>query len=106
MLLQVITTHAVKAWHYLLKTYAGSKKFIETFVFFNVISYVLFIGNEWEQRATNLEVLYFKTCIIKYSNYSELEKFLGLIQFLIVNQLKVANKANKKNINYYIFILI
>lgn len=45
MLLQVMITNAIEVWHYLLKTYAGDKKFMKTFFFFNIISYILTIGN-------------------------------------------------------------
>lgn len=50
-------TNAVEALHYSLKTHAGSKNVMETFSFFGVVSHVLTIGDEWEQRAIDLEIL-------------------------------------------------
>ena len=91
-------TNAVEAWHYSLKTYVGGKELIETFSFSGVISHVLTIGDQWEQRATDLEVLWFKTRVAKCSNYPELAKFPGPVQFLIVDQLKAAKKATEEGI--------
>ena len=51
MLLQVMTTNAVEAWHYSLRTHAGGKELMETFSFSGVISHVLTIDDQWEQRA-------------------------------------------------------
>ncbi len=36
--------------------------------------------------------------MVEYSNYLKLAKFLGLIQFLIVDQLKATKKAIKEGI--------
>lgn len=51
---QVMTSNAVEAWHYSLRTHAGGKELMETFSFSGVISHVLTIGDQWEQRATDL----------------------------------------------------
>lgn len=93
-----MTTNAVEAWYHLLKTYAGGKEVMETFSFFGVISHVLTIGDQWEQRATDLEVLWFKTHVLECSDYPELAKFPGPVQSLIVDQLKAARKATDEGI--------
>ena len=60
MLLQVMATNALEAWHHSLKTHAGGKEVMETFSFSGVISHVLTIGDQWEQRALDVEELWFK----------------------------------------------
>ena len=92
----MLITNAVEAWHFSLKTHVGGKELIETFSFSGVISHVLTIGDQWEQQATNLEVLWFKTCVAECSDYPKLAKFPGLIQSLIVDQLKAAKKATEE----------
>lgn len=57
MLLQVMTTNAVESWHHLLKTHAGGKEIMENFSLSGVISHVLTIGDQWEQRALDVEQL-------------------------------------------------
>lgn len=77
MLLQVMTTNTVEAWHHSLKTNAGGKEVMETFSFSGFVSYVYIIGNQWEQRAIVLKVLWFKTYVPECSDYPELAKFPG-----------------------------
>ena len=64
--------NVVEVWHYLLKTYTGSKEVMETFFFSGVICHILNIGNYWEQRALEAKELWFKTQVVKCTEYFQL----------------------------------
>ncbi len=98
MLLQVMTTNAVESWHHSLKTHAGEKEIMENCSLSGVISHVLTIGDQWEQRALDVEQLWSKTRVVECSDYPELAKFPGPVQSLIVDQSKAAKKANEEGI--------
>lgn len=49
-----MTINIIEAWHHLLKTHTKGKEVMEIFPF---SSHVLTIDNQWEQRATNFEML-------------------------------------------------
>lgn len=63
LLLQVMTTNAIEAWHYLLKTHAGGKEIIKKISLSEIINHMLTIGNRWEQCVLDIEQLWFKTRI-------------------------------------------
>ena len=88
-----MTTNAVESWHHLLKTHAGGKEIMENFSLSGVISHVLTIGDQWEQRALDVEQLWFKTRAAECSDYPELAQFPGPVQSLIVDQLKAGKKV-------------
>lgn len=52
-----MTTNAIEAWHYLLKTHAGGKEIMKIFSLSEVINHMLTIGNQWEQCALDVEVV-------------------------------------------------
>ena len=98
LLLQVMTTNAVEAWHHSLKTHAGGKEIMENFSLSWVINHVLTIDDHWEQLALDVDQLWFKTRVAECSDYLELAEFPGLVQSLIVDRLKAAKKANEEGI--------
>lgn len=107
MLLQVMTTNAVESRQHSLKTHGGGKEIMENFSWSGVISHVLTIGNQWEQRALDVEQLWSKTWVVKCSDYPKLAKFPGPVQSLIVDKLKAAKRANKEDIyswQYFFFL--
>lgn len=71
---------------------------METIFFSGVISHILNIGDQWEQRALEVEQLWFKTRVVECTEYPELAQFPGPVQSLIVDQLKAAKKANEEGI--------
>lgn len=67
---------------------------METSSFSGVISHALTIGDQWEQRALDVEELWFKTRVAECTEYPKLAQFPGPVQLLIVDQLTAAKKKS------------
>ena len=87
-LLQNMTTNAMKFWHKSLKIHAKDKKSMSKFSLVDVVSHVLKIDDQWEQRARKEELLFRFIRTAECTKHSYLAMFSESVQTLLVDQMK------------------
>lgn len=111
LLLQCMTTNAVKSWHASIKKHAdgielysfangliiliyliGKASFM-TFSLIGTANHVLHISDQWENWANKQEALFRTTVTPECKDYPALKRFLYPVQKLIIEQYKEAVKS-------------